>query len=115
MLLNVEFNVLHHRIPVNFNVLHHRIPVVFKNLYTVAMPTEADPYMGDYEITPKVEAQKMDTKGKLMLEDVTVKEIPCFDVSNASGGTTFYIATMDKNPSGGVAVLGKAKLGYMIL
>ena len=115
MLLNVNFNVLHHRIPVEFNVLHHRIPVVFKNLLTVAMPTEADPYMGDYEITPKVEAQTMDTKGKLMLDDVTVQQIPCYSVSNTSGGTTFYIATIDNDPSGSVAVLGKAKLGYMIL
>lgn len=50
-----------------------------------------DQYEGEYEITPKVTAQTLETKEKYMLEDVQVKEIPCFDTSNTSGGTTVYI------------------------
>lgn len=51
-----------------------------------------DTYKGDYTITPKVGAQQMPTKGKIMADDVTIKAIPIFDVSNQSGGSTVYIA-----------------------
>ncbi len=53
---------------------------------------DAEPYTGEYEITPKVEAQTMPTAQKLMTDDVKIKSIPYFDVSNASGGSTVYIA-----------------------
>jgi hypothetical protein len=76
MLLNVDFNVQHHRIPVEFNVLHHRIPVVFKSLHTVATAIESDPYTGTYEITPTEEDQTLETNGKLMSGNVVVKAIP---------------------------------------
>lgn len=76
MLLNVNFNVLHHRIPVEFNVLHHRIPVLFKNLLTVATAIEADPYTGAYEVIPAEAAQTLNTTGKLMSGNVVVKPIP---------------------------------------
>lgn len=49
-------------------------------------------YEGSYEITPKVTPQAMDTKGKIMRENVTVNEIPVFRTSNDSGGITVYIA-----------------------
>lgn len=45
---------------------------------------------GDYEVTPKVRAQTLDTKDKLMTDDLTVREIPTFEVGN-DFGTTFYI------------------------
>lgn len=48
-------------------------------------------YEGEYEVTPLVTAQKLPTKKKVMIDDLTVKEIPFFDVSNNSGGTTVYI------------------------
>lgn len=47
-------------------------------------------YEGEYEVTPKVEEQVLPTKGKGMKEDVTVKAIPVFEVSNEHG-TTFII------------------------
>ncbi len=50
------------------------------------------PYTGEYTVTPKVEAQAMATKGKVMLDDVTVKAIPFFEVNNTSGGNTVFIA-----------------------
>lgn len=45
---------------------------------------------GDYEVTPKVTAQTLSTKSKLMTDDLTVGEIPTFEVGN-DFGTTFYI------------------------
>lgn len=51
-----------------------------------------DPYMGDYTVVPQMDPQVLETAGKIMLEDVTVREVPVFRVSNNSGGTTVYIA-----------------------
>lgn len=49
-------------------------------------------YDGDYVVTPKVTEQMMPTKDKVMRDDVTVRAIPYFDVSNPAGGKTIYIA-----------------------
>ena len=51
-----------------------------------------EPYEGPYEVTPKVSAQTLQTAQKFMREDVSVRAIPYFDVSNPSGGNTIYIA-----------------------
>lgn len=50
-----------------------------------------EPYEGDYSVTPKVDAQTMATKGKVMMDDVLIRSIPFFNVSNTSGGNTVYI------------------------
>lgn len=44
-------------------------------------------YEGDYNLIPKVMAQTMDTKDKVMKENVTVTEIPFHEVSNETGKT----------------------------
>lgn len=50
-------------------------------------------YDGEYVIVPKArENQTLETKGKRMKDNVTVKEIPVYRVSNTSGGETVYIA-----------------------
>lgn len=50
------------------------------------------PYTGEYTVTPKAHEQTvLQTKRKLMLNDVTVLEVPYFETSNISG-TTVYIA-----------------------
>lgn len=51
-----------------------------------------DPYDGEYIVTPKVTAQTLETAHKYMWDDVTIKKIPAYDVSNDAGGRTFYIA-----------------------
>lgn len=51
-------------------------------------------YKGEYEVTPKLHiAQTLDTDGKYMREDVVVLEVPYYETSNESGGTTVYICT----------------------
>lgn len=62
----------------------------FGEVQTVSIGGEV--YKGDYAVTPKVNEQTLPTKGKLLIKDVTIKEIPVFRVSNTSGGTTVYIA-----------------------
>lgn len=51
-----------------------------------------EPYEGPYDVTPKVTAQIIPTANKLMRDDVSVRAIPYFDVSNPAGGNTIYIA-----------------------
>lgn len=87
----------------NFGVVH------------VVKDYDADPYTGPYEVTPTVEGEVLPTAQKLMKEDLTIKAIPVYVVSNTAGGNTVYIATMDDDPSGSNAILGKARLGHMVL
>lgn len=56
--------------------------------------TGYQPYEGPYEVTPKAdERQTLHTKGMSMKDDVTVKAVPYYEVSNAAGGQTIYIAS----------------------
>lgn len=48
-------------------------------------------YEGEYQITPKITEQVLETKNKTMLNDVTVFQIPYASVSNPSGGNTVTI------------------------
>lgn len=52
----------------------------------------ASEYEGPYEVTPKVEAQTLETAGKIMQSNVEIHKIPYFEVDNTSGGSTVYIA-----------------------
>ena len=55
------------------------------------VPT-APPYLGEYEVVPKVYSeQTLPTSGKLLGRDVLVHKIPQFEVSNNSGGKTLII------------------------
>lgn len=48
-------------------------------------------YGGEYEVTPRLYAQYLDTDGKYMEDDVTVYEIPITRTSNQYGGQTVVI------------------------
>lgn len=50
---------------------------------------EKETYEGDYIITPKVVNQSLETKNKLMKNDVTVLAIPYFETSNLTGKTVY--------------------------
>lgn len=62
-------------------------------VHEISVLPDIDVYTGTYEITPQVNAQMMATRDKLMTDDVTVRAIPTYEVSNAAGGSTFYIAS----------------------
>lgn len=49
-------------------------------------------YAGPYVVIPKRRDQILDTRNKLMRDDVTVKEVPWIEVSNTEG-TTYIIAS----------------------
>ena len=44
-------------------------------------------YEGDYTVTPTFEDQVLETKQHAMSNDLTVEEIPLFEVSNETGTT----------------------------
>lgn len=52
-----------------------------------------DIYEGDYNVTPKVTPQSLPTAEKFMEQDVLVKSIPYYDVSNTAGGSSVYIGS----------------------
>lgn len=79
--LKTKFGKSKQQFATNLGELHHVTKVIGGEVYG-----------GDYIVTPKVDSQTMPTQGKVMMEDVTVKAIPYFDVTNNSGGSTVYIA-----------------------
>lgn len=49
-------------------------------------------YEGAYVVVPRVEeTQRLATRNKTLFDDVTVEEIPIFEVSNDCGGKTLTI------------------------
>ena len=52
---------------------------------------DVETYEGVYEVTPKTEAQTLETANKFLENNISVFAIPYFDVSNTAGGRTIYI------------------------
>lgn len=74
-----------------------------RNITTVMVIVEAasvragsgEEYKGPYDVKPQLEnAVVIQTKNKLMLDDVTVSKIPTYEVSNTAGGITFILGEM---------------------
>lgn len=76
-----------------FNVIfvsEAKLNVGFKELNIIKEHSE-EIYDGPLVIDPKYSDQVLQTRGKLMPDDVTVHEIFVSKVSNPSGGKTVYI------------------------
>ena len=53
----------------------------------------AEKYKGEYNITPLAfQQQELETKNRILEENVIVREVPFFEVSNTEG-TTVYIGS----------------------
>lgn len=48
-------------------------------------------YEGSYVVEPDIIPQSLPTRDKIMREDVSISEIPVYEVSNSSGGVTATI------------------------
>ena len=58
----------------------------------ISQDWQYEPYTGDYEITPLVNDEiSMNTRNKVMTNDVSIHKVPSYIVSNIAGGNTFYI------------------------
>jgi hypothetical protein len=64
---------------------------ITQDVIFVPVHKDVPEYQGEYNVTPKIVEQTLPTKEKLLLEDMTIKAIPFFNVSNTSGGSTVYI------------------------
>lgn len=52
---------------------------------------DADVYEGQYTVTPSFEIQTLQTKNKVLTNDIAVNAIEVSRVSNLQGGKTVYI------------------------
>lgn len=93
MRFNVIFNRTDQKLPVKFGSIDKGFEARFEGFQNITVNPDVEYYTGSYEITPKVDEQSMPTAQKFMNEDVTVKAIPFFDVSNDAGGNTIFIAS----------------------
>lgn len=94
MLINVVFRETNQRLDIRFSRTNQRIPIKFNNVQRVIEQhlVDVENYEGSYVVTPKVDAQVLPTANKFLLNDMTVKPIPYYEVSNTSGGSTVFIA-----------------------
>lgn len=90
MKIEVEFKENNVPFDVDFKEDNTSLGIDFGSIQYVTKG-EASPYEGEYIVTPKVQQQTMPTKDKTLKDDILVKEIPFFNVSNTSGGDTVYI------------------------
>ena len=57
---------------------------------------EGERYDGEYVVTPLAKNEVvLETSGKIMLDDVTVRKVPYCEAWNESGGYTVYIGEYD--------------------
>ena len=85
--IEVDFEMIN-RMAVDFALDPATMAVCFGEIVPIG---DIPAYTGTYNVDPKFTAQKLETKGKKMLDDVTVEAIEVQRVSNPSGGSTLYI------------------------
>ena len=93
MIIQVKFEENSKELTPEFGEISKVLGVDFGETQKVTEYIGGDPYNGDYIVTPKVKAQTLPTKNKVMNDDVTINSVPFFNVSNISGGNTIYIAS----------------------
>lgn len=73
-----------------FIKLEHEFDLDFDSITFIH--DDASPlYEGDYEVTPRVFAQTLETSGKRMNDNVQIEPIPYYTVSNEQNGLTVII------------------------
>lgn len=87
------------KLKVNFNEVNSVIPIRFvqtkctfnADFGEVILVKTEEVYEGDYNVIPRVYQQILETKDKLMLDDLTVEIIPLAKTINLSNGYTVTI------------------------
>jgi hypothetical protein len=76
-------------------VLHGTLEARGQLTGTLQLPNLTPPvhpsYDGPYEVTPRFYEQRLETKNKLMTDELTVDVIPVNEVMNPAGGITVTI------------------------
>lgn len=76
---------------VSFTGQNDMFAVSFDNLMIVERQSDVEHYQGEYNITPLVTSQIMQTRDKLMDDDVHIDMIPTRELQNSAGGVTFIV------------------------
>lgn len=92
MIIQAKFIESASRLPATFVGNSQNFSANMGEIHTVTKYVGGEEYKGVYEVTPRLEAQTLPTKDKVLTDNVTVKEIEIHRVKNSSGGTTIYIA-----------------------
>lgn len=75
------------KLKVTDSTIRLKVPVT-----VVHESTDGEIYQGDYTVTPKItEEVLLQTKSKVMNNNVTVLKVPQFEVSNDAGGKTLIL------------------------
>lgn len=90
MILDVQFDQIRAELDVRFDQIRTELDVDFGEI-TKVIETDVPHYLGAYVVTPGVDPVELETRNKIMDEDVHVKSIPYYDVGNTAGGSTVYI------------------------
>lgn len=85
--ITVTFEEVTERFAFQFYERNETFETEFQDLYL----ERRQRYSGAYTVTPEVTQQVLETAEKVMEEDLVVKAIPYFEVSNEAGGSTVYI------------------------
>lgn len=93
MTLTIEFAEITRAFKVALEEITHAFGVDMGEVQHVTEYIGGEEYKGEYVAIPTTEEQQFATKGKVMRDNMTVKKIPFFNVSNTSGGKTVYIAS----------------------
>lgn len=88
MKLRVSFNEVDSYISTKFIQTKCTFNTNFGEIFQIRTD---DKYEGNYNVIPRVYQQTLETKDKLMLDDVTVEIIPLSRVINLSNGYTVTI------------------------
>ena len=88
MKLRVSFNEVDSYISTKFIQTKCTFNTNFGEIFQIRTDNK---YEGDYNVVPRVYQQTLETKDKLMLDDVTVEIIPLSRVINLSNGYTVTI------------------------
>ena len=83
--------ILHIQTKNQFSLTLREGKKLFKLKLDLAYKDTHEHYKGEYIINPKIVSQKMETKDKIMDDDVTINEIYYNETENLSGGMTVQI------------------------
>lgn len=93
MLLNVKFSKNSSGFNAKFEAINNTIKPQFTEVQKISTGTEdLEQYEGAIEVIPSVKAEQvLETAFKWNENDITIKKIPYFEVTNKSGGITATI------------------------
>lgn len=89
----VKFENLNQPIKADFSATKSIFQTDFESASKIVLVDTTEHYNGDYEVTPKTIQQVMQTRNRIMDNDVIINKIPYFETGNNFGGNTVYIGS----------------------